>query len=713
MKNCVLLAGALVALGFSLPSRANAEGVVLENEALALAFANADSGFAVTSITCRLGAQARFVRTNGQQADFWQLAFAGPNGTNDMVVLDNHAAAASRQVERQGDTTTFRWQGLSLPGEPNVVDVEAKVALPPGKAASTWTLRVANRSRQRALFATTYPYFREVAPGGKADVLRTGGPLGGRLFRNYAGSPSWEDVGVLPSTRPPVFACMIGDAGLYVGAHDPEGRIKRFICGTRQDFRIETPVENAGVVGRAADGPGFAVTVAAFAGDWWQAAKLYRTWALRQKWAAKGPIARRRDFPRAMSDIDVWDIVIADKAAVVSNEIVRLKKVFPGLKLGLHWYCWHNSKFDTNFPEFFPPKPGVSEVMAFGAREGVVMMPYTDPRLWDDKQASWAFARQAACTHPDGREVIERYQGRTFGVMCPHSDTWKESTWAFSRQVLDEANANAIYYDQVGCARAVPCYNPRHGHPVGGGKWWTDGYRAMLEPMHKLYSSRNAPITTEHSGDLWLDLIDGYLHAGATQLEEVPFWPAVYAGYAIYFGNSGFNLKNPPDTFDAYQMRRFVWGIVAGHFDRWKLGDPGYDRPRELIARTARLRRAAAEFMIYGTLEGEIPFIEKPTERDFRLEHVWRTTVRTIRMPEVFGTVWKNLDGTATAIVAGNASGETATLRFTLPAVGFKVVNAPGTAKVAYREEDGVGTLEIPPRGLAFLRADAHLQSVP
>ena len=248
MKKYVLLAGTFVVLGFSLPCRADlvgTEGVILENEALALAFANADSGFAVTSITCRLGAQARFVRTNGQQADFWQLTFVGPNGTNDMVVLDNHAAAANRQAERRDDTMTFRWQGLSLPGEPNVVDVVAKVALPPGKAASTWTLRVANRSRRRALFATTFPYFREVAPGGKADVLRTGGPLGGRLFRNYAGSPSWEDVGVLPSTRPPVFACMMGDAGLYVGAHDPDGRIKRFICGTRQDFRIETPVENA------------------------------------------------------------------------------------------------------------------------------------------------------------------------------------------------------------------------------------------------------------------------------------------------------------------------------------------------------------------------------------------------------------------------------------------------------------------------------------
>ena len=451
MKNCVLLAGALVALGSSLPSRAKAEGVVLENEALALAFANADSGFAVTSITCRLGPRARFVRINGRQADFWQLAFAGPNGTNDMVVLDNHAAA-SRQAERQGDVTTFRWQGLSLPGEPNVVDVEAKVVLPPGKA----------------------------------DVLRTGGPLGGRLFRNYAGSPSWEDVGVLPSTRPPVFACMMGNAGLYVGAHDPDGRIKRFICGTRQDFRIETPVENAGVVGRAANGPGFAVTVAAFAGDWWQAAKIYRAWALRQKWAAKGPIARRADYPRAMSDIDVWDIVIADKAAVVSNEIVRLKKVFPGLKLGLHWYCWHNSKFDTNFPEFFPPKPGVSEVMAFGAREGVVMMPYTDPRLWDDRQASWAFARQAACTHPDGREVIERYQGRTFGVMCPHSDTWKESVWTLgSRSSMPPARPRSRTRKKAASARW------RFRHAV-----WHSFVQTCVDGQRNLIGNATSPAPT-------------------------------------------------------------------------------------------------------------------------------------------------------------------------------------------------------------------------
>ena len=193
-----------------------------------------------------------------------------------------------------------------------------------------------------------------------------------------------------------------------------------------------------------------------------------------------------------------------------------------------------------------------------------------------------------------------------------------------------------------------------------------------------------------------------------TEAHQLPPGTILHGRFEIrrVIGEGGFGItyEGRDQILDARVAIKVGEEIVAGHFDRWKLGDPGYDRQRELIARTARLRRAAAEFMIYGTLEGELPFIEKPVERDFRLDHVWRTTTRTIRMPEVFGTVWKNLDGTATAIVAGNASGKTATLRFTLPAVGFKVVNAPGTAKVTYREESGVGTLEIPPRGLAFLR---------
>lgn len=687
---------------------APAEAVTVGNDAIEICFAGADNGFAVTSIVSKAGGGARFVHTDMKRADFWKLTFAGAGGTNDLVEVDNHCAAAKKSVEQTAGRTVFRWFGIDLPGGKGELDVAAEITAPKGDAATRWRLQVANRSKRYGLFTTAYPYLREVARAGEGDVLRTGGSLGGRLFRRYAGDRGWEDVGMLPSTRPPVYACMIGGSGLYVGAHDPDYRIKRLVCGTRQDFRIETPVENAGRPGMAANGPGFAVTVAAFGGDWWQAAKIYRKWALRQKWAAKGPIAGRADYPRAMCDVDMWDVVISEKASVVSNEIVRLKRHFPGLKLGIHWYFWHNSKFDTNFPEFFPAKPGVKEAMEFGKREGVVMMPYTNPRLWDDKQASWEFARHAACTGPDGSETIECYQGRSFGVMCPHGDIWKKCVDRFSRQVLDEAGANAIYYDQVTCAPSVECYNPGHGHPVGGGSWWTKGYREMLEGIHAEFAAINAPITSERMSDAWLDLIDGYLAAGAPPLEEVPFWPAVYSGYTVFFG-SGHSLKDDPDAFAAYQIRRFAWGVAAGWFDRWMLGEDGLDVQRELLARTAHVRRRAEDFMIYGTLEGEVPFVDPPQEKTFALKHIWRTnSSRNIRMPELFATHWRNLGGTAHGIAAGNAKSTREVLRLKLPAKGFRLAGGVAQHGATYREADGIGELTLPPRGIAFLRTDAE-----
>jgi len=81
-------------------------------------------------------------------------------------------------------------------------------------------------------------------------------------------------------------------------------------------------VENAGVPGKAAEGPRYAVTLAAFKGDWWQAARMYREWAVKQKWCAKGRIRERADYPKAMSDIDAWLLANGDPRTI-SNIVVR------------------------------------------------------------------------------------------------------------------------------------------------------------------------------------------------------------------------------------------------------------------------------------------------------------------------------------------------------------------------------------------------------
>ena len=48
---------------------------------------------------------------------------------------------------------------------------------------------------------------------------------------------------------------------------------------------------------------------------------------------------------------------------------------------------------------------------------------------------------------------------------------------------MERIGVNAIYLDQVACARPAPCHDVAHGHPLGGGRYWTDAYRELMAPI--------------------------------------------------------------------------------------------------------------------------------------------------------------------------------------------------------------------------------------
>ena len=684
---------------------------VLANDAVRVEFSDADKGFAVASIVNRLDGETRFVNSPDKGFDLWHLTFHGVDGNGQPAEASSRSRlyAARKSCEKRDGELVLRWEGMGLNGEKNVLDVTVTVRLC-ADGESRWRIKVDNRSRRWTLAETRFPCIAEVMRPGEGDVLEAASPLGAQLHCAFAGREEMREV-KFPTTAPPVTAFMSGGRGLYIGIHDPERPITRFRYGPGLDFAVSTPVENAGVPGKAAEGPGFEVVMRPFKGDWWQVARMYRDWAMRQKWTAKGPIAGRADFPQSFKELDVCTILSEPRANAASNKIAAIVRAFPGLKLGIHWYWWHNSEFCGNTPEFFPAKKGVPEVMRAWTKAGVLMMPYTNPRLWDTNQASWVFAKDHACRNWKGGYSTIAYRGYDCAVMCPSSEKWRQSAWSWSGRALDELGANAIYYDQVAVACPFECFDRRHGHPVGGGTWWTDGYRKMLEPMHALFSSRNAPITSELSGDSWLDLIDGYLLCGAPHDDEVPFFPAVYSGYAIYFGSEE-NMCDPEDTFESWQYRQFTWGVLPGWFDRWDIGDRKYARQQKIIARLARIRRAAAEFMVYGRLVDEVRFTTEQPLREYPMKYLWRPEkwVDKVHMPDVHGTVWKNNEGTTHAVFVANAAAVERKVSFRLPCKGLSAVIAHDTADVRYGERNGIGELVLPAHGIAFLTNGKNIE---
>ncbi len=712
MKNLLFLAAALAS--------AASQAVVLENDALRFTFAEAEGGYALTGVVNRLGATARFVDA-GPSNGLWRLELTcrEADGSYRHAFVDNRSPAASRSVETRGGTTHFLFRGVDVAEEKGVLDVTARVALKPGDGDSEWTLDVRNRSRRYALYQTFYPCLNRVMPLGKGDAFVPHSLLGGTWRRRFGADSTYtriyEDiVAPIPGWRPPVASFHLGDCGLYVAAHDPTQRYKNMRITKDASCAFETVVEDAGIVGKAAEGPRYPVTIAAVSGDWWATARRYRRWARRQEWAAKGPIAGRKDYPKALADADLLFRFNENKPAGMSNTVERLARQFRGLNLVVHWYCWSQQPYCVNFPEFFPAREGVRGVVRYAQSLGIRMIPYVDPRLWDIDLASWVYARKDACRSMAGELTTEvYYPNHKLAVMCPAADAWGEVAMKMTTDAVmtEKENINGcgfdgVYHDQVACSRQIPCWAEGHPHAKGGGDWWFRGTRRAFARIHDWCASRGAILLSEGTGDMCLDQFDGFLKASGVRQDEVPFYPAVYGGSAIYYGNYQ-SLQDSIECFRAYQMRDFTSGVMLGWLDRWNVTSDEFARQRDCLARCARTRREAAEFMVYGTLEDEIRLVGGPQPSDrFTMHSIWRTYDYHYELPTVTGTVWRNAAGDATGVIVANAASKVQTVRFRLPAKGLAVAQHSSDAGAApvYREAEGVGTLALPPCSTVFLR---------
>lgn len=626
----------------------------LESDALRIVFAAAEQGFAVERIENRLAGNAGFVNPGADRDSpgFWEATFwrdaSGGQSTGSVARLTNRSPCRARRVEpRPCGGAAFVWEGLDLPGERGVVTVRATVRFL-RDGASGWTLDVRNRSTGWGLAETRYPVLRHVTASGEADVLLPRADLGARLVRArpWGGARmSWGCMGYAPMMT----AFLKGEAGLYVAAHDPDARIKTQEFSSEHDYALVTPVENAGLAGLAAEGPRYEVTVAAFTGDWWKAARLYRNWALTTRWTAKGRIVDRADYPRRLAEIPLW-LNIHAHPDEVSNVMARSRVVFPNFDTGVHWHLWQHSPHDVNYPEYFPEQPGTRECLAFCRALGQEAMPYTNGRLWSVPLMSYPYARPYALTRPDGQPRTEKYGPATppLSPMCPITEQWDKTLNDFARRILD-LGAGALFLDQIGACPGEPCYAQNHGHPVGGGAWYFEGYQRLLAKTHAAYSRTNAFLTVEGSGEQWMNVIDGYLNVTQRQPDDVPFFHAVYSGYTTYFCSPE-NHEDDEATFRTTQTRELLWGQALGWYHPLIL-----DRPAkcEIVRTLCEFRQAHLDCFAYGRLLGEVSFPDAVPDVEItwlgrKPFWAWRmpdyplsATIRG-RLPSRYGLVWRS-----------------------------------------------------------------------
>jgi len=671
-------------------------GETLDNGSLKVAFASAAEGFGIVSVENRLVGNTRFVHPVPEpetrwrleefhhcpnfcwpadkapkgRADFWELELCDTKAPGDMarnIFVDNRAPARACTVRTTSAGRLFRWEGVSLPEQGGELDVVARVESA-ADGSLGWSIDVNVRSSRYALRNTHYPMFRRVVLPAEADYLEPRADLGAKLRRKAPYDKNPVAHGAL-AYAPMMTAFMIGEAGLYIGAHDPNVVAKTlYISGTR-DVSFATP----------APGGGFAVTLAAFKGDWWEAARRYRRWALTAPWCRKGRILDRADYPRRLCELPLWFNFHGD-AAAASNALTRAKQLFPGVSTGLHWHRWQAVPWEIgHYPEYFPEDDGVKDCLAYCRRIGQEPMVYTLPRLYSKSLLSFHFAAPYAVLDPKGDHVVERY-GRLednpppLVPMCPGVKMWQDCIVDYSRRILD-LGGRSIFQDQIASCPAKSCYGTNHNHPVGGGDWFYRNLHAICARVHDDYSACDALTTAEGSSDGFIDVMDGLLTVTARTDEDVPFWHAVYNGYTTYFGTPE-NHDDDDDTFWALQTREVLWGQALGWYHTLLMERPG---KVALVNRLIAFRQANLDCLAYGDLLDEVRFRDPPPVRaltflgrksfpDWANPRAKLSPTRTGRMPGVIGYRYRSGTTGRTCRILANLMPAPQTVSYETPA---------------------------------------------
>ena len=710
---------------------------VLDTDTMRVEFGGADDGFGLRRIVNKAAGSAAFVAPKKGETDLWELRIVGKGdaGTNETITISNHAPC-NRSFSHGNGRVALAWRGIDLPGEKKALDVFVEVK---GNGELTyWSITSKTASKRWALHTTVFPYVRHVVSDGEADVLLPWKNMGARLVKRYDSSKERPHLSYSPSCKPPMMAFFKDDAMLYIAAHDPHWRFKEMRYRPGNDFFFATEAENSGVIGKAEGSPRGGFVMGCAKGDWWQAARFYREWALKQKWCAKGRLAQRDDFTRKAAEVDLWTLNHGS-AQVFSNQVAAMAKAWPDLSVSAKWQRLSaiGESTDQNClytPEWLPLRPGVTETVAWAKKLGFLVMPYTNGRIWEQELASWTLAEPYACMTPNGDRRTEIYvrirrnaatgsprqhdgieprirrfeNGHRYGVMCPSCPQWHKVVAEVTRKLVDgEPFVNAVYIDQVSCSAAYPCRDPAHGHPLGGGRWWNDGLRTMMAPIHEEAHRKNIVLTSEQFGDYVLDYFDAFLNATEHCAEDVPFFPAVYSGYAIYYGTE-VHWKDDDAARFAMCARTFTWGVANGWIPGYEIANPAFATHAQIYGTFGRARKSARDYLAYGSLVDELRPLEPIPRCTFTW---WRTEAQrgkatyTNDLPAVIGSVWRDASGEKAAVVAVNVSQTGQTVKFRSPTGrdGLSARKVAGQPPPTFSSSGGIATLALAPRQIAIL----------
>ncbi len=548
-----------------------------------------------------------------------------------------------------------------------------------------WKFRVENRSTDWSVWRVVFPQLALADFGAQDSVFVPRGPgevkhnLGDRTF-TYTGkyTDAWCTMQFMAAYREGA-----RPTGLYVALHDPWGSTKQI--GLHRDpglesvrMRFDHPAPDMGRAGNEFVLSGEAVWQL-LRGDWFDAAQIYKAWARKEaKWWPRLTATGRADTPLWMRELNVWAQTGSAPEECVTN--VQKFQKFLGVPVGFHWYNWHQIPFDNDYPHYFPTRTNFAAGVHELQKSPVFVMPYINGRLWDTHDQGtndWQFTRlalPAASKKEDGQPFTETYASKEtdgekvrLAVMCPATALWQQTVSNLVLRLLGEVGTSAVYIDQVAAATPMLCMDATHGHPLGGGHWWNEGYWKMLDSIRRAMP-RGTMLTTECNGEPFLRWFDGYLTWHWQRDGQVPAFPAVYGGTVQMFGRAYGGGETKDLALRMKAAQQLVFGEQVGWLNPGIVNEKdNADFFRRIVRTRSRFHRYfyAGEMARPPKLIGNVPTVAA----DWQWSGRWWVT-----NDAVLTGAWQLPKQKQLVMIFANVSDEpvTATIRFDPVAYGIR-----------------------------------------
>jgi Domain of unknown function (DUF6259) len=702
--------------------------IIVNTPRLIFELASKKQGMGILSIKSTKGTEFIKRPANPAKASLWRVKLTPDyHSEKNFITVYNYDRCRATKVVNTNGAVKLIWQGVDVGTDKNVLDVTMTIAQDKESGLNSFKIAIVNHSKKYGIWHVYSPEF-ELGQIGKTanDDFLLMCPAEGRSVRNPVywdrerkiekdkfmlttdemakisnkqaatgyGFGSHEPYGLpYPTARGQMqlnayyqkkgsfyYPSQTKGPGLYLSAHDNASNPKVFYATGEPNNKLLRFV--VGQLPNDSAKPGldyhqkWPMIVDYFEGDWYDAAMIYRKFAMRAPWTKQGALATRKDIPEWLKKTTVWIRLSNNRGRKVTawaKIMADYRKYLHG-PLAVQWYAWDDAlKKKYRGCGSFPPIPdaqkGFGKIVKDWEKQNMFVTPYVNSRLWSKKDPNQEVRRDFNKALPhiqqkaDGKLALWGHKKNEFMKMCLHRKFWQNYLADTCYEIVKKYRVPSIYLDQAGemsygggYYNIQSCFDKTHGHPLGVTPALFKSEHKRLKMILEKCQQLNPQIVLSGEGaaESFIDVMSNKLIHYEIWPGYVPAFNAVYHDFVTSYGRT-VSLTSQVKT-DPLPTMTMGWQLVIGNqLGRlWptRLGrNKQIDKNFDYLVKISALRNAFYKHLTLGRMLRPVQMSEVPviTTGEFRrINHI-------CKLPAILSGTWADPKGNV-AIVLTNIS---------------------------------------------------------